>query len=92
MARKLSSVSVESKIKLMHELVDASLEIVVSDKWGSLEKEYRAAIRHHLGDHFTKYFNKEQWAQLYDLNSLPQAMKGIQPAAQLNLRKHFVTP
>lgn len=60
----------------MHGLVDPSLQVIVSDKWKSTEREYRALIRHHLGDHFAPHFTKEQWAQLYDLNSIPTSLKG----------------
>ncbi len=69
--------SLETKLKLMHELVDPSLQIVVSDKWSSTEREFRSLIRHHLGDNFAPHFSREQWAQLYDLNQLPLALKGF---------------
>ncbi|MBC7419283.1 MAG: hypothetical protein H7328_01025 [Bdellovibrio sp.] len=68
--------NLENKLQLIHQLIDPSLQIVVSDKWNSTEREYRALIRHHLGDNFAPHFTKEQWAQLYDLNALPESLKG----------------
>lgn len=68
--------NIDNKLKMMRELVDPTLQVVVSDQWNSTEREYRTLIRHHLGDHFAPHFTKQQWAQLYDLNSLPVSLKG----------------
>ena len=76
MAWDLPTVNLDQKLSLIHQLVDPSLQIVVSNKWNSTEREYRALIRHHLGDNYAPHFTREQWAQLYDLNWLPEALKG----------------
>ncbi|MBC7740632.1 MAG: hypothetical protein H7061_00445 [Bdellovibrionaceae bacterium] len=67
----------DGKLQGMHELVDPTLQIVVSENWNSTIRDYRALIRHHLGDNYAPHFTREQWAQLYDLNWVPDAMKGF---------------
>lgn len=70
-------IHLEEKLKAMHILVDPTLQIVVSENWNSTIRDYRALIRHYLGDNYAPHFTREQWAQLYDLNWVPDAMKGF---------------
>jgi hypothetical protein len=59
------------------QIQDPRFKITVNATWSSNEADSRVKIRHHMADVDTSYFNRFQWAQLYDLNQRPVSDMGF---------------
>lgn len=60
------------KIRFIKESLGADLRIQLKEEWGSSHSNNRIAIREHLATKESQYFNRQQLAQLYDLNWIPE--------------------
>lgn len=59
------------------QIQDPRFKITVNAAWSSNQADSRVKIRHHMADVDTSYFNRLQWAQLYDLNQRPFSDMGF---------------
>lgn len=59
------------------QIQDPHFKITLNPAWSSSQAESRIKIRHHMADVDTSYFNRLQWAQLYDLNQRPASDMGF---------------
>lgn len=59
------------------QIQDPQFKITLNSAWSSSQADFRVKIRHHMADVDTSYFNRLQWAQLYDLNQRPSSDLGF---------------
>ncbi len=62
---------------IQSQIQDPRFKITLNAAWSSSQADSRIKIRHHLADVDTSYFNRLQWAQLYDLNQRPTSDLGF---------------
>lgn len=62
---------------VQNHIQDSHFKITLNSAWSSSQAESRIKIRHHMADVDTSYFNRLQWAQLYDLNQRPTSDQGF---------------
>lgn len=70
--------SLANGIKYIQTFVDSSFQLIVQPQWGSANPNHRQEIRSYLStSSFSSHFNRQQLAQLPDLNSRPEASNGF---------------